>query len=465
MLIKPTRQLLILWFMSWDLLVTSGCWLLAYLIRFRSGWLPIYKEVPPFERCLEHLPLLLVLGPMAYYLGGMYEVHRLRRYREELVSVAKGSALLLLFVLASIFFQKDPYESRLTSVLFLGLNLVGLLLTRRMWWGLIRDLRKRGFNSQAAIIVGTGRVARQIARAMRHASWTGMQPVGFVDEQATRWNSDLRLLGRIADLPELVETHKVSHVFLALPLKQFDHARRVFDVLSGSYVDVRVVLDLPALAGVSLQTTVLDGLPIVTLRENPHHGLNVLVKRGMDIGLSLLALVLLAPVMLAVALLVKLTSKGPVLYRQERAGLNGQPFLMLKFRTMRVDAEAQSGAVWARANDPRRTPIGTFLRKTSLDELPQLFNVLRGDMSLVGPRPERPVFIDKFRKTVPNYMVRHAMKAGITGWAQVNGWRGNTSLRKRIQHDLYYINHWNPWFDVKILWLTLFKGIIHKNAY
>jgi putative colanic acid biosynthesis UDP-glucose lipid carrier transferase len=185
----------------------------------------------------------------------------------------------------------------------------------------------------------------------------------------------------------------------------------------------------------------------------------------MDVVLSAIALVVLSPFLAAIALLVKLTSPGPILYRQERCGLNGHRFKMLKFRSMRADAELSTGAVWARKDDDRRTRLGTFLRETSLDELPQLINVLRGDMSMVGPRPERPVFIQQFSKTLPNYMVRHCVKAGITGWAQVHGWRGNTSLRKRLQYDLYYITHWTPWLDIRIMWMTLFHGLVHRNAY
>jgi Undecaprenyl-phosphate glucose phosphotransferase len=239
----------------------------------------------------------------------------------------------------------------------------------------------------------------------------------------------------------------------------------VFDVLSESVVDVRLVADVPNLAGVSLTTTFFEGMPIVGLRESPHFGVNIVVKRAMDIVLASLALLVLSPVMLLIALAVKLTSRGPVFYRQERCGLNGKAFHMLKFRSMRADAESGTGPVWAAKQDDRKTDIGTFLRKTSLDELPQFINVLKGDMSIVGPRPERPVFIERFRKSIPNYMARHAVKCGITGWAQVNGWRGNTSLRKRIQYDLYYIVHWNPVFDLKIMWMTLWNGLVHRNAY
>ena len=204
---------------------------------------------------------------------------------------------------------------------------------------------------------------------------------------------------------------------------------------------------------------------IVGLRESPHFGLNIVFKRTMDVVLSLAALLVLSPLLLLLALVVKLTSPGPIFYRQERCGLNGKPFWMLKFRSMRVDAEKQTGAVWAQKDDPRRTRFGAFLRKTSLDELPQFINVLMGDMSLVGPRPERPVFIQQFSKTIPNYCARHAVKAGITGWAQVHGWRGNTSLRKRLQYDLYYITHWTPWLDLKILWMTVWHGLVNRNAY
>jgi Undecaprenyl-phosphate glucose phosphotransferase len=248
-------------------------------------------------------------------------------------------------------------------------------------------------------------------------------------------------------------------------MSRYHDARRVFDTLSQELVEVRLVADVPELAGLSLTTTNLDGLPVIGLRESPHFGLNVVVKRGMDFLLSLIGLLLLSPLLLLIAALVKVTSAGPIFYRQERCGLNGKTFPMLKFRSMRVDAEHQTGAVWTSKDDPRRTRFGTFLRKTSLDELPQLINVLRGDMSLVGPRPERPVFIQKFRQTIPNYMARHCVKSGITGWAQVHGWRGNTSLRKRVQYDLYYITHWTPWLDLRILWMTVFHGLFHRNAY
>ena len=464
-MIRQRSQLLCAWFLLWDLFLTAAAWVGAYYLRFESGWIPVTKIPPDSYLCWLNLPLVVLMAAVAFHLTGQYAIHRLRRFREEVVCVLKGTALLSLLVMATTFYLRDPYESRATMILFSLLTGVLVLAARRLSWSAIRELRSRGYNQTQAVIVGTGRVARKAALALRRASWMGIKTIGFVEDRQDRWTSDLNLLGTFAELPQLIDKYKIAHVFIALPMGRYDDARRVFDLLSRSMCEVRLVADVPDLAGLSLTTTNLDGLPVIGLRESPHFGLNVVVKRAMDILLSFVALVILTPVLLLIAALVKLTSPGPVFYRQERCGLNGKSFQMLKFRSLRVDAEAQTGAVWAQKDDPRRTRLGAFLRKSSLDELPQLFNVLWGDMSLVGPRPERPVFIKQFQKTIPNYMVRHCVKAGITGWAQVHGWRGNTSLRKRVQYDLYYITHWTPWLDVRIMWMTLFRGLFHRNAY
>jgi Undecaprenyl-phosphate glucose phosphotransferase len=464
-MIHQRSQLLSTCFLLTDLLLTTAAWFLAYFCYFESGWFHLEKTIPAFYLCLQRVPLLWLLSAVAYRLAAMYDVGRLRRFREEMVAVFKGSLLLALLVMARIFFLHDAYESRAGILIFWLLSVVLVLIGRRSAWAVIRTLRSHGYNQTFSIIVGAGRAARKMARALQRVSWLGIKNIGFVDEQTNRLSGDLDVLGGFADLPELIEKYGVRHVFVALPLDRTDDTRRVFAILSRSLVEVRMVCDVPNLAGLSLTTTNLDGLPLIGLRESPHFGLNIVFKRSMDIVLSALGLIVLSPLLALIALLVKLSSPGPIFYRQERCGLNGRPFHMLKFRSLRVDAEQQTGAVWAVKNDPRRTRLGAFLRKTSLDELPQLWNVLMGDMSLVGPRPERPVFIHQFSKTIPNYMARHCVKAGITGWAQVHGWRGNTSLRKRLQYDLYYITHWTPWLDLRILWMTLFHGFVHRNAY
>ena len=407
----------------------------------------------------------MALAAIAFWLTKNYEIHRLRRLREDLWTTLKGVPLLVLMITGAAFFMQDEYVSRMAMGLFAVLSFTAVLLTRRLTWWAVHQYRRRGYDPSFTVIVGTGRTARKTAAALRSATWMGFRNVGFIEDNPTRWSSDLDILGGVPDLPVLIRKYQVDHVFIALPMNRFDEARRVFDVLAQEVVDVRMVADIPNLAGVSLTTTFFEGMPIVGLRESPHYGVNIVVKRLMDIVLSSLALVLLSPVLMLIALLVKFTSRGPVFYRQERCGLNGRSFQMLKFRSMPVGSERETGPVWAQKGDSRPTRLGAFLRKTSLDELPQFINVLRGDMSVVGPRPERPVFIEKFKKTIPSYMARHAVKCGITGWAQVNGWRGNTSLRKRIQYDLYYIVHWNPIFDLKIMWMTLWNGLVHRNAY
>lgn len=463
-MIKRRSQTLSAWICLCDVLSVGVAWIGAYYLRF-SGLFPIPKEQPPLEWCLDAIPLVMALAALAFWLTKNYEIQRLRRLREELWAVLKGVPLLVLMTSGAAFFLQDDYVSRGAMAAFAVLSIAIVLISRRLtWWG-IHFLRRRGYNPSFTVIIGTGRTARKTATALRSATWMGFRNVGFIEDNPTRWSSDLDIIGTTHDLPALIDKYTIDHVFICLPMNRFHESRKVFDVLSQKMVDVRLVADVPNLAGITLTTTFFEGMPIVGLRESPHYGVNIWVKRVMDILLVSLALVILSPLLLLIAILVKLTSKGPVFFRQERCGLNGESFQMLKFRSMRVDAEAATGPVWAAKGDDRKTRIGGFLRKTSLDELPQFWNVLRGDMSIVGPRPERPVFIEEFRTTIPNYMARHAVKCGITGWAQVNGWRGNTSLRKRIQYDLYYIVHWNPWFDLKIMWMTVWNGLVHRNAY
>ena len=464
-MIKHKSQILCIWFLFCDLALTAAAWLISHFLRFESGWFDVDKTPPTFEMCWKNIPLVLLVSLLAYHLTGQYMIHRFRRLREEFVSVFLGAALMGLFVVAATFGLHNRYESRGAILLFIAVTMALMLLFRRLSWIAVHWLRRRGYNQTQTLIVGTGRIARKTARSLRQTNWLGFKNVGFVEDQPSHWTSDLDILGTVADLPTLVAKYQISHVFICLPMGRYDQARRVFETLSQTLVDVRLIADVPALAGVTFTTTQFDGMPMIGLRESPHYGLNIVVKRVMDIALSLVALLILSPLLALIAALVKWTSPGPIFYSQERCGLNGQSFRMLKFRSMRADAEQKSGAVWAAPNDDRKTKLGNFLRKTSLDELPQLINVLKGDMSLVGPRPERPVFISKFTKTIPNYHARHAVKAGITGWAQVNGWRGNTSLRKRVQYDLYYITHWTPWLDIRILWLTIWHGFVNRNAY
>jgi Undecaprenyl-phosphate glucose phosphotransferase len=462
---RRSSEPLIGWFVVWDLAFAAAAWVVAYWIRFSSGILPVYRDVPDFSLYVGTLPLVLILSLVSFKVCGLYQVHRLNRIRDELVAVVKGSALLALLLMATSFARQAAYESRAAMLLFPFVTAAFVFTFRRMTWAALGRLRARGFNQSHALIVGTGRLARRTVRALRHANWTGIQPVAYVEQESGSVPSDLPVAGGIADLPRLVEECHAEHVFIALPMARYADARNVFDVLSQSLVEVRLIADTPAMSGLSLSSTSLHGLTVIGLRESAQFGMNVWVKRAMDIVLSSIGLVILTIPFLLIAWLIKRYSPGPVFYRQERCSLNGRPFQMLKFRTMPVDAEAKTGPVWTAENDPRRTKLGAFLRATNIDELPQLINVFKGEMSLVGPRPERPVFVNRFRTSIPNYHARHTVKAGLTGWAQVNGWRGNSSLRRRVQYDLYYITHWNPLFDLRIIVMTVVRMVLKKQKH
>jgi Undecaprenyl-phosphate glucose phosphotransferase len=456
-------QKLGLLFLAGDLLVTAGSWLAAYYLRY-ALW-PAIHGVPEPALVLRSMPLVLVLAAVAYRTCGLYEIHRLRELPRELTVVCQASGLLFVLAITAAFYRRDDYESRLALGLFLCLNALALMLVRRVVWRLVKAARRQGFNYGRAVIVGSGRTGRMVAETIARNGWTGLQAVGYVDAPPKVEPSDLPRLGSIEQLDKIVARHDVDHVFIALPLSRYGELPDVYRALEELLVEVQLVPDLPNFAGMRIRSLEIDEVAFLSLRGNPHYGWRKAAKRAMDVVIASLALVLLSPLMLAIAVAIKLTSRGPVLYRQARAGLGGRDFDMLKFRSMRVDAEQNTGPVWAARGDARCTPLGRFLRRWSLDELPQLFNVLAGDMSLVGPRPERGALVEKFRRQIPNYLQRHQVKAGMTGWAQVHGWRGNTSLRRRLECDLYYISNWSLWLDCQILWLTIWRGLHHRNAY
>jgi exopolysaccharide biosynthesis polyprenyl glycosylphosphotransferase len=449
-------------FLVCDLAVTATVWVGAYLLRF--GFWTAPDGVPNLHLVLRALPVVLVLAAVAYRLCGLYEVHRLKQLPRELGLVCKASGLLFLLAITVTFYRRDLYESRLALALFLGLNALVLTLVRRAIWQALKYLRGRGLNHGRAVIVGTGRTGRLVAETIRENEWTGLEAVGFVDRPGRVAPDLLPRLGEIHELDRVVAEHNVDHVFVALPLSRYGELPEVYKVLSDILVEVQLVPDLPHMAGMKLRMLEVDNVAFLGLRQSPHYGWPRLAKRAMDLGLGGAALVLLSGLMAGLALAVKLSSRGPVFYRQARLGLRGRTFNMLKFRSMAADAERTTGPVWATRHDRRCTRLGRFMRRWSLDELPQLINVLAGDMSLVGPRPERDVFVDKFRRQIPDYSQRHQVKAGMTGWAQVHGWRGDTSLRHRTRCDLYYIAHWSLWLDLQILAMTLFGGLRWRSG-
>jgi Undecaprenyl-phosphate glucose phosphotransferase len=311
--------------------------------------------------------------------------------------------------------------------------------------------------------VGGGRPAADVLGMLARRVDLGIQVLGVLGDKAGDAGGHRRWLGGFEDLRAVLDRHPVDVVFVALPYAEHTRLPAILADIGDDPVTIHLVPDVYGLASLRGGIEEFEAIPFIHLRESPLYGWNRLLKRLFDLVVGGVVLLLTAPLMAAIALAIRITSPGPVLLRQERMGLDGRRFPLLKFRTMRVDAEAATGPVWARPDDDRRTAVGSVLRRFNLDELPQLVNVLRGEMSLVGPRPERPVFVEDFRRRIPGYMLRHKVKAGMTGWAQVNGWRGDTSLEKRIEYDLYYIERWSLAFDVKILVQTVYRGF--TNAY
>jgi Undecaprenyl-phosphate glucose phosphotransferase len=448
-----------------DLAVVSCAWWFAYGLRFHTT---LFGE--PEDYVFRHYVLawliVLVVWAGVFELVDFYRPRRLSTHRREVIDLVKGSALALLIFLGILFLVREIVLSRIVVLLFWFIALALLNASHLSIREGLRFFRRRGYNLRHMLVIGTPEQSRRLLRRLQAYRHLGHKIIAvfLMSEDAGEFPARVRLIENIAELLSLVRSGAVDGVFVTLPLEQSSQLRDVQMWLADEPVDLYFIPDLGKLAKLHGNVEELDGLQIINLQASPLHGWNAALKRAMDLAVGVVALTIFSPVMAAIALIVKLTSPGPVLYRQERMGLDGERFWMLKFRTMIDDAESLTGPVWSAADDPRVTAVGRWLRWTSLDELPQLVNVLRGEMSLVGPRPERPPLIEEFRRSMPKYMLRHKVKAGMTGWAQVNGWRGNTSLERRVEHDLEYIENWSLWRDIKILVLTLFGGFRGSRA-
>jgi len=428
----------------------------------------VTKDIPPWNQHLPLLVIILLVCGVVLNLAGFYRPRRLSSILREIIDMTKALTIsILIFVFLAYFFKEYRY-SRLTILYFWILSILLVSLSRFFSRSLLRTLRRKGYNLRYVLIIGEGELGQKLLQSLHTHSELGLKAIGFLSEsreQVGQVIDGLRVIGTFGEVHEALRQGGIDQVYIALPFHQHEKIRHILASLKNELVDIKVVSDLYDFVRLRGGVDDLDGLPIINIQDTPLQGWGKILKKVLDIFLASIVMILLSPWMLIIAVLIKITSRGPIFYQQKRMGFDGEIFEMLKFRSMVVDAEKGTGSMWAKPDDPRRTPIGRILRKTSLDELPQLFNVLKGEMSLVGPRPERPELIEEFKHEVPKYMLRHKIKAGMTGWAQVNGWRGNTSLERRIEHDLYYIENWSISFDVRILFLTVFKGLVSKHAY
>jgi Undecaprenyl-phosphate glucose phosphotransferase len=476
-MVKRYNRLLVAFYVITDALLAVWAFILAYGIRFESGLIPVTKGYPPIDQYINVAPFVALLTPLAFQLQGIYRLRRGRSRVDDFFAVLIGSILaVVLGVVSTLYVQayyvsedakaRGAYEvSQLVWVLFLGLNVIFTYASREGVRELLERRWRAGIGLKRVLIAGAGDLGRMVAdRILQHRE-LGYQVVGFVDDRAAGDHIGYRglpLLGTLDEVGEIAQREKIDHLYVALPLEEHSKLLDLVEITSRECIDIKVVPDLLQFIALRARLEDLDGLPVINVNDVPLQGFNAWLKRCFDILLSAVALVILAIPLGIIALLVRWTSPGPIFYRQERMGLDGKAFYVYKFRSMYSNAEDTTGPVWARDNDPRATPVGRWLRRFDLDELPQFWNVLRGDMSIVGPRPERPFFVEQFKHRIPQYMLRHKVKAGITGWAQVNGWRGNTSLEKRIEYDLYYIENWSVTLDLKIMWLTVIRGLFQR---
>jgi Undecaprenyl-phosphate glucose phosphotransferase len=477
-MVRRYNRLLVAFYVLTDAILAAWAFTLAYAIRFESGLIPVSKGYPPIEQYLDKLPYVALLTPLAFQIQGVYRLRRGRSRVDDFFAILIGSILAVVFGIGSLLYVGAYYASEGTRangsyqvsqivwVIFLGLTVLFTYGSREAVRELLERRWRAGKGLKRIAIAGAGDLGRMVAdRILQHREF-GYQVAGFLDDRAGGDHIGYRglpLLGTLAEVGEVARRERIDHLYVALPIEEHIKLLELMDAASRECIDVKMVPDLLQFIALRARLEDLDGLPVINVNDVPLQGFNAWVKRTIDIVLSLATLIVLALPCAIIAALVKWTSPGPVFYRQERMGLDGRAFTVFKFRSMYQDAEASTGPRWS-PDRTSTTPIGVWLRRLDLDELPQFWNVLKGEMSIVGPRPERPFFVEQFKHRIPQYMLRHKVKAGITGWAQVNGWRGDTSLEKRIEFDLYYIEHWSVGLDIKIMWLTIVRGLFQRSA-
>jgi len=466
-LIKDNQRILNRIYIIIDACVIAGSYCLAWLTKFRSGIFESYETLPPstyFSALLAVVPGYLML----YYFLNLYGSKRMSTKAHEIYDLVVANLIgVIIFIFIIYSFHMQDF-SRAVVFLFFGFNLMIEIFVRIQIRRVLRSLRKHGYNIKYVLLVGYSRAAEQyIDRILENPQW-GYVVCGILDDHipAGTLYRGVKVLGRIANLDIILPENKLDEIGISIALQDYGMLEDLVRICEKSGVHTKFIPDYNSVIPTRPYIEDLVGLSVVNIRHVPlTNNFNIALKRSVDFVGAILLLILFSPVMVISAILIKVTDGGKVIFTQERVGLHQKLFKMYKFRTMREQTDEEEKEGWTTKGDPRVTPIGRFLRKTSLDELPQLLNVLGGSMSLVGPRPERPNFVEKFKEEIPGYMIKHQVRPGLTGWAQINGFRGDTSIRKRIECDLYYIENWTFFFDIRIMFLTIFKGFINKNAY
>ena len=451
-----------------DAVIVAVSLVLAYIIKFY-----IITPGPGYYLELSYyydlLPFVIPGYVLIYSFCDIYTSRRTWRQQSEILDLIKANTIGILALMLFVYnVLREINYSRSVMAIFYFLNIFLCSLYRGILRALLKSFRKKGYNIKHVLLVGYSRAAEHYMDSIRENPQWGYNIVGVLDDHvpAGAMYHGVKVLGTLGNLEYILPEHKLDEIVIALPLEDYEKLEETVSICEKFGVHTKFVPDYNSVIPTKPYTEDLGGLPVINIRYVPlTNSGNIFIKRVFDILASLFGIIITSPLMLIIAILVKCTSKGPVIFKQERVGLHNKTFQMYKFRSMRVQSEKREKKGWTKKNDPRVTPIGKFIRRTSIDELPQLFNILKGDMSLIGPRPERPQFVEKFMEEIPRYNVKHQVRPGLTGWAQVNGLRGDTSIRKRVEYDIYYIENWSVFFDIKIIIMTFFTGFINKNAY
>ena len=453
-----------------DAVIVALSYMFAWYIKFCT----IFADTEPGAGALDmgtYFSFLYFVVPeyiILYYFFNLYAPKRATRRKYEFAGIIKANTVGIVFFIVFLYFIKQQYFSRFMMGAFYVINITFTTIYRTLIRNLLLYFRKKGYNLKYMLLIGYSRAAEEyITRINANPQW-GYVVRGILDDRIPSGTlyKGVKVVGRIENIKYILPENNLDEIAITLALKDYDHLEAIVDLCEKSGVHTKFIPDYNSLVPSHPYTEDLMGLPVINIRYVPLTNTLIWVgKRAIDLVGSLFGIVLLSPVMLLVALVVKCSSQGPVIFKQERVGLHNKTFNMYKFRTMEMQKPSAEEQAWTVRDDPRVTKVGRFLRRTSIDELPQLFNILMGEMSLVGPRPERPQFVEKFKEEIPRYMIKHQVRPGLTGWAQINGYRGDTSIRRRIEYDLFYIENWTMSMDFKIMFLTIFKGFINKNAY
>ena len=453
-----------------DAAVIAISYILAWYLRFASPFFRIGEDVGVLSM-VTYFNMLFLIVPgylLLYYNFNLYTPKRATVHKYEILNIFQANTVGMVLLMAGWYLVSQIHFSRGMMAIFYVLNIVLMGIERSLIRSLLQYLRDKGYNLKYILLVGYSRAAEEYIRRINDNPQWGYVVRGILDDSVPRGTlyQGVKVLGEIENLLYILPQSSLDEIAITLPLKDYDNLEHIVDICEKSGVHTKFIPDYNSMFPSRPYTEDLMGLPVINIRYVPlTNTLNWIAKRVVDVIVALVGLVVSSPVMLLAAIAVRCTSRGPIIFRQERIGLHNQPFKMYKFRTMEVQKPSAEQKGWTTKDDPRVTAVGRFLRRTSIDELPQLFNIIKGDMSVVGPRPERPQFVEKFKEEIPRYMVKHQVRPGLTGWAQINGYRGDTSIKRRIEYDIFYIENWTMSFDIKIMFLTIFKGFINKNAY